>query len=423
MSLLTRLAARLPFQWKSVSSEDIWRQVYGGSASKAGVSVTWANALDVATVLACVRVIANGVAQVPFRLYRDDGAGRSLAREHPLFAVIHRRPNPWQTSFGLRETMMFHLLLTGNAYVWKGRVGIRREVRVLEPIEPRRVQCRKDARSGEVTYLVTADDGAQQRFSSEDIWHVRGPSWNAVVGMDAVKLARDAIGLAIATETAQAEYHKGSTNASGLLAMKETIGKEKFEFLSAWLDKHGPDGDRAGKALILDGEAKYTRFGMTGVDAQHLETRKHQIEEICRAFGVMPIMVAHADKTSTYASAEQMFLAHVVHTLAPWYERLEQSADLNLLSEADLGAGYYCKFTPNALMRGAAKDRAEFYTKALGAGGHGTAWMTANEVRRLEEMDPVTGGDELPAGAVPAAAVPAPASADESEADTGADSP
>jgi len=219
--------------------------------------------------------------------------------------------------------------------------------------------------------------------------------------MDAVRLAREAIGLSIATESAHADLHRGSARVSGLLSMRDPIGPDKFEFLSAWLDRHSESGDRAGKPIILDNDAKFTHLGMSGVDAQHLETRRHQIEEICRAFGVMPIMVGHSDKAATYASAEQMFLAHVVHTLAPWYERIEQSADLALLSAADLAAGYYTKFTPNALMRGAAKDRAEFYTKALGAGGHGTAWMTPNEVRALEEMDPIEGGDSLPAGAVP----------------------
>jgi phage portal protein BeeE len=124
----------------------------------------------------------------------------------------------------------------------------------------------------------------------------------------------------------------------------------------------------------------------------------------------MPIMVGHSDKTATYASAEQMFLAHVVHTLSPWYQRIEQSADVNLLSDKELEAGFYTKFTPNALMRGAAADRAQFYAQALGSGGH-PAWMTANEVRGLEEMDRIDGGDELAKPTNPAA--PDPASAEE----------
>ena len=125
-------------------------------------------------------------------------------------------------------------------------------------------------------------------------------------------------------------------------------------------------------------------------DLQYIETRKFQVEEICRAFGVMPIMVGYSDKTATYASAEQMFIAHVVHTMGPWYVRIENSANMNLLSKSDRASGLYVKFIVNGLMRGAAKDRAEFYSKALGAGG-GPAWLTQDEVRELEEYNPMGG--------------------------------
>jgi HK97 family phage portal protein len=129
---------------------------------------------------------------------------------------------------------------------------------------------------------------------------------------------------------------------------------------------------------------------MTSVESQTLESRKQQVEEICRTFRVMPIMVGQSDKAATYASAEQMFLAHVIHCLLPWYERWCTSADVNLLSEQDRREGYYTKLNPNALLRGAAKDRAEFYSKALGAGGT-AAWMSQDEIRGLEELDPMGG--------------------------------
>jgi len=199
-------------------------------------------------------------------------------------------------------------------------------------------------------------------------------------------MARDAIGLSIALEQGQSDFQRNGAQTSGILSVTNKLSPERFEFLSKWLDKHEPGGVRFQKPIILDDGAKYASNTMTGVDQQLIETRKHQIEDICREFGVMPIMVGHADKTATYASAEQMFLAHVVHTLSPWYQRIEQSADVNLLSEKELGAGFYTKFTPNALMRGAAKDRGEFYAKALGSGGT-KGWMTQNEVRGFEEMD------------------------------------
>lgn len=377
-----------------MSSEDLWREIYGGR-QYSGVEVNWKSALAVATVQACVRKLASGVSQVPFRVYQDDGERKRVAADHPVNTILYRRPNNWQTSFEFRETMMFHLGLVGNFYAWKGMVGRERNLRTLEPIEPQRVTVHSD-RNGVTGYEVRADDGATVKFRPDEIWHVRGPSWNGFIGFEAVKLAAEAIGLSMAAEKLQSDLFGNGARVSGLLSVEGNMGVERFQSLSKWLEKHESGGERSGKPMILDNGAKFSPYQMTGVDAQHLETREFQIKEICRAFDVMPIMIGAASETSTYASAEQMFIAHVVHTLGPWYERIEQSADLNLLSEADRQAGYYTKLTPNALMRGAAKDRAEFYTKALGAGGHGAAWMTPNEVRKLEELDPIEGGDELP---------------------------
>lgn len=367
------------------SSLDLFRELYGGRESRAGVPVTWSRSLEVSTVLACCRVNANGVAQVPWRPYRDDGSSRSPARGHPLYPLISLRPNPWQTSYEFRETIMFHVLLTGNAFIFVNRVGIDRKVKELIPIDPARVSV-KQRPDQTLVYVVRGDNGEVREFGQDAIWHLRGPSWNSWMGMEAVKLARDAIGLTISLEQGQAEFQKNGAQTSGVLSPKSKLSPDRYEFLSAWLDRHLPGGDRFGKPLIVDDDANYIAMSMTAIDQQLVESRKHQIEEICRAFGVMPIMVGHADKTATYASAEQMFLAHVVHTLAPWYQRIEQSADVNLLSEEDRLAGYYTKFTPNALMRGAAKDRGEFYAKALGSGGT-KGWMTQNEVRAFEEMD------------------------------------
>jgi HK97 family phage portal protein len=206
--------------------------------------------------------------------------------------------------------------------------------------------------------------------------------------------------------------HKGSAKMSGIYSVDGSLSKEKYDFLAAWLDKYAMGGERAGKPMILDLGAKFTPTQMTGVDSQHLETRAFQITEICRGFRVMPIMVGYSDKAATYSSAEQMFIAHVVHTLSPWYERIEQSADVNLLTEEERKQGYYTKFTPNALMRGAARDRAEFYTRMVGSVNATPGIMTRNEIRALEELPPIEGGDELfdpTPKAAPASAVdPAP---------------
>jgi HK97 family phage portal protein len=391
------------------STLDLFREIYGGPPSRTGVSVTWASALEVSTVLACLRVIAEGVAQVPFRLYRDiEGRGGQPATDHALYDVLYRRPNRWQTSFEFRETVAMHAALVGNAYVFVGRVGMAREIRELVPLEPQFVAVEK-RRDGTLLYKYSPVSGQTVEFAADAIWHIKGPSWNGYTGLEAVKLVRESVALAIASEAAHAEMHRGSAKMSGIYSVEGNLSKEKYDFLAAWLDKYAMGGERAGKPMILDLGAKFTTTQMTGVDAQHLETRKHQIEEICRSFRVMPIMVGYAGNATTYASAEQMFIAHVVHTLSPWYERIEQSADVNLLSDDDRRQGYYTKFTPNALMRGAARDRAEFYTRMVGSVNATPGIMTRNEIRALEELPPIDGGDVLFDPTPPAASAdPAP---------------
>lgn len=385
-----------------MTSLELFREVYGGRQARSGVEVSWATALDVATVLACCRVLGEGVGQVPWRLYRDQGGKRSPATAHPLYELLHRAPNPWQTSFEFRETLVFHLALCGNAYVFINRVGSRREVRELLPLEPQTVTVKR-ADDGTLTYSVRSRSGAERVFGAEAIWHLRAASWNAWSGLEAVKMARDAIGLAISLEQGQSDFQRNGAKTSGLYSVKEALSPERYAQLRKWFeDEIAKEG--AYRPLILDRDASYTPITMTGVDQQLLETRKFQIEEICRAFRVMPIMVGQSDKAATYASAEQMFLAHVVHTLSPWYERIEQSADINLLTPQERADGYYTKFTPNALMRGAAKDRAEFYAKALGSGG-AKGWMTQNDIRALEDMDRLDDpeADKLAQSATPAA--------------------
>lgn len=366
----------------------------GLPTARSGANVTAETALYVSTVLACARVYMNGTAQVPFRLMQVTGSQRKPATDKEVAKLLTRKPNPWQTSYEFRETITLHALLTGNAYVFVNRVGIAREIKELIPLEPKRVEVkRKDDLSLE--YKVTSEQGASQTFGPDAIWHIRGPSWNSWLGLDIIKLAREAVGLAITLEQSQAEFQKNGAQTSGVLATKEKLSPERFNYLSAWLDKHLPGGERFGKPLIADDGATYTNRSFSAVDQQLVESRKMQIEEICREFGVMPIMVGYSDKAATYASAEQMFLAHVVHTLAPWYKRLEESADANLLTDEDRDAGYYTKFFPNALMRGAAKDRSDFYKNALGDTQR-PGWMLKNEVRELEDLNPVEGGDEFP---------------------------
>lgn len=357
--------------------------------SKAGARVSVETALQVSTVLACARAIAEGCAQVPIRFYRGDAGRRVPLSGHPLEDVLGYRPNFWQTSFEFRETLLLHAVLCGNAYVYINRVNGR--IAELLPIEPGRVWVERQ-RDMTLRYRVTFENGDVAALTSRDVWHLRGPSWNAWMGLEAIKYAREAIGLSIVTEEAHSRLHSQGVRPSGLYTVEGTLQPQQYQQLAKWLEQQYAGADNGSKPMILDRGAKWTPLAMSGVDAQHLETRKHQVEEICRAFRVIPLMVGYADKTATYASAEQMFISHVVHTITPWATRFEQSAEAALLEP---GEDVDIRLDLKGLMRGAAKDRAEYFAKALGSGGS-PAWMTQNEVRGEDGLDWVEGGDSLP---------------------------
>jgi HK97 family phage portal protein len=362
---------------------------FGGGATKSGATVTAETALQVSVVLACVRVIAEGVAQVPFRVMQEtpDGRTRLPAKKHPLWDVLHRKPNRWQSSFGLRETIVMHAALTGNGYAFKSRVGAEQRIAELIIIPPHR--CKPElADNGTMLYQVKGKDGSTRTLAEDDVWHLRGPSWDGSVGMDVMRLAREAIGLAMMAEETQGNLHAKGVRTTGVYSIEGTLSKDQYEQLKGWVAKEFA-GTNGGSPMILDRNAKWQPTTMTGVDAQHLETRAFQVMEICRSLRVMPIMAGHSDKAATYASAEQMFIAHLVHTLTPWYERVEQSADCQLLSDADRAAGYYTFLDPVGMLRGALRDTAEYLYRLVSIGT-----MTRNEARERLDLNPIEGLDE-----------------------------
>lgn len=348
-------------------------------------------AIKVSAVLCAARVISEGVAQTPLKVYREeevDGLiSRKPATDHPAYMALHRRPNSWMTSFEWRELMTLHAVLRGNAFSIVNRVN--GKVDELIPVDPAFVEVRHEDNA--VTYRVTAD-GQAAEYNSDEIFHLRGPSLDGVHGLPIIRLASRAVGLARNIEHSQAQLARNGHRPSGILSIESEFTPErKKEIADAWKSKFGPDGE--GGTAVLDGGWKYDAMTMKSTDAQTIENRRFQIEEIGRLFRVFPLMMMQSDKTATFASAEQFFLAHVVHTLMPWFERWEHSLDRVLLPEPEV----YAHFVVNGLMRGAAQDRAEYYAKSLGAGGT-PAWHTQNEIRGFEDEDPLPGGDILFAG-------------------------
>ena len=387
----------------SMSSVDLLREMLGANRSQSGVVVNAETALQASVVFACVRAIAEGLMQVPWRLMKFDGRTRLPAIDHPLYPLFDGDPNEWQTTAEFIEQIGLHLALANNSYVWLNRPA-GTVVRELLPLEPSKVVQR---RVGWVSdFLVTMPDGSQVTVPFEEMWHLRGPSWNGWHGLEGWKLAREAIGLSLAAEQHGASTFSSGAQLGGLLSTDQVMSADQRKALrDSWQAVHS-GRENAGKIAVLSNGYKFQPIASTNENAQWIDARRFQIEEVCRAFRVMPIMVGYSDKAATYASAEQMFIAHVVHTLGPWYRRIEASANKRLLSSVDRRAGLYTKFFTNALLRGAVKDRGEFYTKLYSVGA-----ISPNEIRELEDMNPYEGGDQrrVPLNMVdPTAEPPAP---------------
>lgn len=377
-----------------------------GWTSAAGGSVTVQNAVDVTAVFCGARVIAEGLAQMPVRLVEeqfDPATGLSkllLRRDHWAHRLLAVKPNGWQTSYEFREGMVFNAVLGKGAIAIKNVV--RGEVKELLPV-PAGCWTVEQLPDWSLRVRVNYADKTHGEFTLGQVFYLRGPSLDGIEALPAVRLARQAIGLSRALELQQARLAGNGGKPSGVLTFDQPLKPETKEKLrETWQARFGSGGE--GGIAILDGKASFQSMTMTSVDAQYIETRRMQIEEIARALRVQPIMLMQADKASTFASAEQMFRNHVIHTLGPWIARFEAAAARDILGDAD---GLRFDLDERNLLRGDFKDQAEYYAKALGAGGT-PAWMTQDEVRAEVGLNPMGGkAAELSEGAMKPKAEPA----------------
>lgn len=382
MKLLDRLLGRKAAE---LTYDQVANLIDGASGGMvAGVAVTDKTALQVSTVLACVKTIADGCATPDLHVYREMGDGtRQRATNIPEYRLLSRRPNEWQTSFEWRRQMTIHAALTGAGLSIKVK-GLNGRVKELIPVMPGQWDVQRNSRYG-LVYKCWDQFGVIGEFKPDDVFLLNNLQWDWVKPMNAVTLARAAIGLAMATERSQSAMHANGMRPSGTYSVDGALTQEQHERLAAFIKrKSGPDN--AGTPLILDRNAKWQNTSISGVDAQHVETRRLQIEEICRGYGVFPIMVGHSDKTSTFASSEAFFSAHVKHTLAPWHRAWTQRIDEMLLD----GSGpLFAEFDTRYLLAGSTTDRAQWARTMVEMGIY-----TRNEIRDNEGLDPLPGLDE-----------------------------
>ena len=367
-----------------------YRFFFGNSTS--GKHVNERSAMQTTAVYACVRILSESIAGLPVHLYRYmDTGSKEKALTHPLYRLLHDEPNPEMTSFVFRETLMTHLLLWGNAYAQIIRNG-KGEVIALYPLMPNRMTVDRD-KHGQLyySYQMSNEDAPTMKTGTvvlkpRDVLHVPGLGFDGLVGYSPIAMAKNSIGMAIACEEYGAKFFANGATPGGLLEFPGTV-KNPDAIRESW--NKGFSGSNSHKIAILEEGMKYTPISISPEQAQFLETRKFQIDEIARIFRVPPHMVGDLEKSS-FSNIEQQSLEFVKYTLEPWIVRWEQSLNRSLLSETEK-ATFFVKFNVDGLLRGDYQSRMSGYATARQNG-----WMSANDIRELENLDripPELGGD------------------------------
>ena len=373
---------------RNSTSGSAYRFFMGSSTS--GKRVNERSAMQMTAVYSCVRILSEAVAGLPLHLYQyTDKSSKEKAVDNPLYFLLHDEPNTEMTSFVFRETLMTHLLLWGNAYSQIIRNG-KGEVVGLYPLMPDRMTVNRDEKGRlYYEYMVSSDDAktlkdGTVRLSPYDVLHIPGLGFDGLVGYSPIAMAKNAIGLAIAAEEYGSKFYANGATPSGILEYPGTV-KEPDKVRESWNAGFGGSSN-AHKIAVLEEGMKYTPISISPNEAQFLETRKFQINEIARIFRVPPHMVGDLEKSS-FSNIEQQSLEFVKYTLEPWLVRWEQAMQRALIPQDDKSK-YFIKFNVDGLLRGDYQSRMQGYATARQNG-----WMSANDIRELENLDRILAED------------------------------
>ena len=352
-----------------------------------GKPVNERTAMQTTAVYACVRILAEAIASLPLHVYeyQDDG-GKKLVHDHPLYYLLHDEPNPEMTSFVFRETLMSHLLIWGNAYAQIIRDGAGR-VLGLYPLLPDKMEVQRDDR-GNIYYVYSRNSDENPMFKeygniklkAEDVLHIPGLGFDGLIGYSPIAMAKNAVGMTLACEEYGASFFANGANPGGVLEHPGVL-KDPSKVRESWNSVYR-GVNNAHKIAVLEEGMKYQQIGIPPEEAQFLETRKLQINEIARLYRIPPHMVGDLDKSS-FSNIEQQSLEFVKYTLDPWVIRWEQSLQRSLLLPGEKGK-YFIKLNVDGLLRGDYQSRMNGY-----AVGRQNGWFSANDIREMENMNPI----------------------------------
>ncbi|WP_353429151.1 phage portal protein [Paracoccus denitrificans] len=366
------------------SAAELDAALRAGAVSGSGMAVTPDSAMRVAAVYACVRIISGAVATLPLHINRRvDLRTREDASDAPIWRVLRRRPNRWQTPSQFRRMLQAHLLLRGNAYAMI--VRSRGTVQELIPLHPDRVEMKQNDDLG-LEYIYTRQDGRRIRLAQMEMFHLVGLTLDGVHGVSAISYARETIGLSLAMEDHGASTFRNGARVSGVLKHPNKLGPEAVAHLKAGLEEFRSGGEQEGKNLILEEGMDYARIAMTAEDAQWIESRKFSRTDIAMFFGVPPHMIGDTEKSTSWGTGiEQQSIGFVAYTLEDHLTMWEEAIDRDLIGADDT---LYARFNRAALVKGDIRARWEAYVKGLQWG----VW-SPNEIRALEDQNPRDGGD------------------------------
>ena len=384
---------KIPFLSKLFKSRDKPQNYYIGTdfrylfgPSTSGKLVNEFTAMQTTAVYACVRILAETLAALPLQMYCYTATGKERVYNHPLYHLLHDEPNPEMTSFIFRETLMSHLLIWGNAYaqIIRDRLG---RVQGFYPLRPDKISVCRDSQ-GKIFYLYTktSDENpnirpyGQVALQKEEVLHIPGLGFDGLVGYSPIAMARNAVGMTMACEEYGASFFANGASPSGVLEHPGVL-KDPSKVRDSWNAVYQGSGN-AHKVAVLEEGMKYQQIGIPPEEAQFLETRKFQLDEIARLYRIPPHMIGDLEKSS-FNNIEQQSMEFVKYTLDPWVIRWEQAMQKALFLPEEKKQ-YFLKFNVNGLMRGDYESRMTGYSI-----GRQNGWLSANDIREMEDMNPV----------------------------------
>lgn len=353
----------------------------------AGILVDNQSAMTLSAVYACIYVLSSSVAQLPLHVMRKQGDRIEAAKDHPAYWLLHDEPNAWQTSYKWRETKQSHVLGWGNGYTQVVR-NARGELRELVTRRPWETSLVKNGNRW--LYAVIEEDEGSRAVQMEDMIHIRALGSDGRTGKSLVRQHAETIGLGLAAQKYGKDFFMGGGRPTGLVTVKNQLQKDSWERLkSAWNAAVSKLRTSENKTLMLPADLDYKSITIPPEDAQFLETRKLNRSEVAGIFNVPAHMINDLER-ATFSNISEQAIQFVRHTIMPWIVNWEQEINRRIFTRAERAAGYYVKFNLAGLLRGTAKERAEFYHSAITDG-----WMDRNEARLLEDLNPREGLDEM----------------------------